>query len=111
MRYIVKPEPGIDYYACFCTIVGDFLYGGSYAWWMEQEEERAGDHAQERFTRADAEGTSAYNRDCGWEETSLFLNRGMSAGWMLERRDVIEYLRRKDARESVEDLLTPARDG
>lgn len=110
MRYIVKPDPEIDFYALVCTNVGDFLDGGPRAEWDTWWEERPGDFAPERFDRADAHGTSAYDRDYGWAETSIFLNRGTSEGWMLERSNIIEYLRRKDAGEPVNDLLTPCAD-
>lgn len=111
VRYIVKPIPEVDYYACFCTNVGDFLYGGPRTWWEDQYEEYPGEHAADRFERADANGTSAIPEwgelpSRGWDETGIFLNRGTSNGWVLQRTDIQEYLRRKQLGESVDDLLT-----
>lgn len=115
MRWIIKPEADVDYYAWFCTNVGDFLGGGPRGAWADQPWFLENEFAPERFDRADASGTSEYEDKeggvwLGWDCTDIFLNRGTSEGWLLKRTDVREYVRRRSAGEPVEDLLTPSRD-
>lgn len=92
--YIIKPDPDIDRYVAWSSIVdGPVVWGERDAvgdWLRLWEGPDA--NSPERFARADANGTSLLDGDDGWDcKALLVLNGGHSRGW-LPRERVWEWL-------------------
>lgn len=111
--YIIKPERETDLYVWWSTIV-DAPVG-----WGDRADALAHGTAEDRLERADRTGTSAnwtnwpaekmpYRYDDGEpmilrEQDDLDESEGC---WLLPRANLLEFVKRRDAGEPIDDLVT-----
>jgi hypothetical protein len=111
--YIIKPSRDEDFYVWWSTVVDAPI------WWGPRHYAPLGNDARpERFARADERGTSANWDDCpieempfGWndDEWSITnqddLEETGEGWWLLPRKNLREFCRRRDAGEQIADLV------
>jgi len=115
--YIVKHVPDADWYVSWSTIVDGPTAWGDRAELAEYLTLADGPTAaaDQRFDRADANGSSSFDPFYRWDCGDLIVYTkpdGKGGGpWWLKRADIREFCERFERSEPVKDLLTKIKEG